>query len=143
MAADLHIHIFEGDVTENDIKAFFSNVIGSKHFNLVAAFSGAGQSAMHKALAKIHKTPDVWIGEVSWLKASLFEDGKEIFIPPTVMQIHEIVGEDLPTVDDEMIERVKAAFEAPNETGYSLAEVGEVVSFLTEHKGKRAFTVSW
>ena len=57
--------------------------------------------------------------------------------------VQEAVGEDLPALDDELERKILAAFEAKNETGYSLATVDEVRAFLTAHKGKRLFTVSW
>lgn len=137
MAADLHIHVFEG-VTEQDLADFNSNTLGSKYFNP----RSVAEKSNDTSYDKICETPQIWIGEVSWLKAALFEDS-ENFIPSTVMRISELIGEDLPVLDDELIAGILAAFDAPNDTSYSLANKNEVAAFLEQHKGKQVFTVSW
>ena len=162
MAADLHIHVFEeGQLTEEDFRIFFHNCIGSKWCPITNAetdedFAAIFQQDMEDAKAKpslserkwqeVHpkltKCPDVWIGSVSWLKADLLDDG-DTYIPSTVGAVSDIIGEELPVIDDELIGKVKAAFELPNETTYRLADPGEVIAFLEQHKGKQAFTVSW
>jgi len=136
MAADLHIHIFEG-ITEKDLAGFFANTWGSKYFNL-----GRGSSWDDPSRRKVGNTPQIWVGGVSCLKAALFEDS-ESFIPDPVGAISELVGEDLPVIDDSFIVKIKEAMAIPNETGYSLANAEEIVVFLEEHKGKRVFTISW
>ena len=137
MAADLHIHVVPDDIEEKALPAFFSHTLGSKHFG--DAFSEAERQA---AFRRISETPNVWIGEVSWLKAALFGDS-DTFVPSTVQLVQDAVGEDLPTLDDELEQKILAAFEAKNETGYNLATVDQVRAFLAAHKGKRLFTVSW
>jgi hypothetical protein len=137
MAADLHIHVVPDDLEEGVIAAFFSNTLGSKYFG--GRFS---EEEKHAAFPRIADTPNVWIGEVSWLKAALFGDSGT-FVPSTVQLVQDAIGEDLPTLTDELEQKILAAFAAANETGYSLATVDEVRAFLTEHKGKRLFTVSW
>src|ERR1044071_4453309 len=99
MAADLHIHVVPDDLEEGVIAAFFSLTIGSKHF------SGFGRGrvspeAQERAFSRIADTPNVWIGEVSWLKAALFGDSGT-FVPSTVQLVQDAIGEDLPTLDDE------------------------------------------
>lgn len=139
MAADLHIHVFsEGELEEDDFATFFSNALGSKWFT----WDSASPEERDKVLDKISHTPNIWAGEVSWLKAALFED-KSSYIPSTVDKINRIIGEHLLVVDDNLIAEIKEAFTLPNSTSYSLALCEEVVAFLEEHKGKRAFTVSW
>lgn len=137
MAADLHIHIVPDDLEEGVIAAFFSNTLGSKYFG--GRFSDEVRDA---AFPRIAETPSVWIGEVSWLKAALFGDSGT-FVPSTVQLVQDAIGEDLPTLDDELERKILAAFETTNETGYSLATADDVRAFLAEHKGKRLFTVSW
>lgn len=137
MAADLHIHIFKG-ITEQDLADFNSNTFGSKYFNPRSVF----EKSKDNSYDKMCETPQIWIGEVSWLKAALLEDS-ERFVPGTVMQISELIGEDLPVLDDELIAKILAAFDTPNATGYSLAAADEVAEFLEQHKGKQVFTVSW
>lgn len=131
------------------MKAMFSNSMGSRYFNPVM---GSGSEKHQRLEREGHSAPSVWIGEVSWLKAGLLEDS-DTFIPQTVMKVHEIIGEDLPVIDDALIEKVRGAFELPNNTkkpdgvmngnGYALAKVDEVVKWLEEHKGEKAFTISW
>jgi len=137
MAADLHIHVVPDDLEEGVIVAFFSHTLGSKHFG--GRFS---QEERDASFPRIADTPNVWIGEVSWLKAALFGDSGT-FVPSTVQLVQDAIGEDLPTLTDELEQKILAAFEAKNETGYSLATVDEVRAFLAQHKGKRLFTVSW
>lgn len=137
MAADLHIHVFEG-ITEEDLAAFFAGTLGSKWF----ASGGSDYSAWVNACGKVSKTPNVWVGEVSWLKAALFKDGKTFILDP-VLKVQEAIGEDLPVLDDSLVELIMSAFESKNTTGYGIADSEDVQKFLTEYKGKRLFTVSW
>ena len=139
MAADLSIHIFEG-IDEKDLAKFNSHTLGSKYFDLSTSISPEDRSDLYK---KIGNTPNVWIGEVSWLKAILFENGEGTFVPSTVQQIHDMIGEDLPTIDDKLISRIEDCFTFPNITEYSIAKSKDVVDFLKKHKGKKVFTVSW
>ena len=148
MAADLHIHIFEG-ITEDDLRIMDSSNLGSKYFNPHDKLSWEERSKVYE---KVGNTPNIWIGEVSWLKAGLMEDS-DTFIPNTVGDISELVGEDLPVIDDNFIKKVVVAFEQSNNTkkedgvwsgaGYSLANPKEVKTFLKTHKGKKVFQISW
>ncbi len=140
MAADLHIHVFEdGELTDEHFRIFFANSLGSKWCSIGAYKNVSWDDPRQK---KVRDTPNEWIGSVSWLKAALFADGEK-YVPNTVAQVSEIIDEHLPTIDDELIEKIRAAFDSTNKTGYELAEVNDVVKFLTEHKGKKAFTISW
>jgi hypothetical protein len=152
MSADLSIHVLEG-ATEGDLARFFSNTMGSKYFN--AFDEGTTRQSNDEYMSSLEivaDTPSVWVGEVSWLKAALFED-PDAFIPDTVNQINEIIGEDLPVIDDDLIKRISDAFNVPNNTtkpdgvwdgaGYRIAERETVVNFLEQHRGKPVFTVSW
>ena len=112
MAADMHIHIFD-NITEGDLANFFSNTLGSKWFNPRPAID----DRRDKAYEKVFSTPDIWIGEVSWLKAGLFDD-PETFVPDPVGKINEVIGEDLPVITDELIDRIIEAFELENTTGW-------------------------
>ena len=138
MSADLHIHVYEG-LVEDDLRLFFSHTIGSK-------WCGAHQSVSieedSKNMDKVGGTPNVWVGGVSWLKAALFANPDK-YIPSPVMQVNDIIGEDLPVIDDELIERISEALMLENTTGYRVSSAGDVVLFLEEHRGKRVFTISW
>jgi hypothetical protein len=93
----------------------------------------------------IENTKNIWIGEVSWLKAGLFEDGEK-YIPTTVMEVSSAVHVEnfgLKVIDDNLIEAVSKAFNKENTTGYRIAKKEEVINFLTKHKGKKCFQISW
>lgn len=136
MSADLHIHIFEG-VTEKDLARFFSNVLGSKHFNKYPDLSWDDPIN-----DKIMETPNIWVGSVSWLKAMILGDSEK-YIPEPVNAIHELVGEDLPVIDDAFIDKADKAMKGENKTCYALGGAEDVLAFLREHKGKQVFTISW
>ncbi len=143
MSADLHIHIYEG-VEESDLSKFFSNTLGSKHFNPSPLnFSMSEYNDPEGAWSKVTETPNIWIGEVSWLKASLIKGGAETFIPNTVSSINETIGEELPELTDELIGKLCAAFDLPNTTEYRITTADKVRAFLEEHRGKKVFTISW
>jgi len=163
MSADLHIHIYEG-LTKNDMEAFFSNVLGSKYCplspmfekfekeeeptqeELSAAFEHTCRTHSHEDFTKLWEkfshTPNVWVGSVSWLKAGLTGDS-DTYIPQPVEVVSDIIGEDLPIIDDELIGKIRAALRLSNDTGYQVASEPSVVAFLERHRGKQVFTVSW
>lgn len=138
MAADLKIHVFEG-ITEEDLKVFSSDTLGSKHFSFGVK---TDWDAWDQVYYKIAATPSVSLGEVSWLKAAIFEDGEK-YVPQALELIQRIIGEDLPIIDNELIEKIVEALDTDNKTGYSLTNAEPVKKFLKTHKGKKVFTVSW
>jgi hypothetical protein len=138
MAADLYIHVVTPDVTEYLLSHFNSNLIGSKWFKEEFVYEPEKDEDAYK---KIAATPMVHVGEVSWLKAALFND--KSFIPQPVQEIADIIGEELPIIDDALINKVRNALRAPNDTSYEINDNDEIISFLIEHKGKKCFTVSW
>lgn len=140
MSADLHIHVLEG-ASEADIASFSSNTLGSKHFHprTVGQSSNPEVKAAH---ARVSDTPNIWIGQVSWLKAALFGD-RDTYVPSAVQTIYEVIGEDLPVLDLALLKKIIDALSLDNDTGYSLAEPAEVEAFLNQHMGKRLFTISW
>lgn len=171
MSADLHIHVITEAFTEEDFRTFFSSQDGSKWSPMTDFWrrQEAGEledkviwnREWNKVWKEIHElqrketgkwrdsfskfaseSPNIWIGEVSWLKAGLTGD-KEAYIPNPVATISELIGEDWPVLDDELIEKILAAFDLENTTNCRLAEVKEVAEFLQEHKGSEVFTISW
>lgn len=140
MSADMKIHVFEPPCTEDDLAVFFTSSLGSKHFGRRPY---PGNDAYFAASAAVGSTPSIWIGEVSWLKAALFDDA-EAFVPDTVQTIASLIGEELPVLDNELTSKILGAFEQPNQTDYSLNAAPEQLrTFLRTHTGKRVFTVSW
>lgn len=169
MSADLHIHIRTPELTDELVASFFSSTIDSKYYGysrdrkatlqdiknhphwkwLEKDFDPQtgellpGKYGHDLAYIVVADTPNIWVGEVSWLKAALF-DNAAVYIPNTIERISEILSaEDGQPITEEVIAEMKAAFELPNETGYSLAKADEVIGFLQEHLGEKAFTVSW
>jgi hypothetical protein len=166
MSADLQIHVIpnepvsgtmivwkqrgehdtvpvSGIVDESVLRDFFSHTIGSRWSDL-NSFGPQDATARERAYALISATPSVWVGEVSWLKAALFEDGEETYVPGVVAQVSEIIGERLPVINDELIGSIRQVFErGENTTSYSVDKGEKVLAFLEQHKGLQCFTVSW
>lgn len=89
-------------------------------------------------------TPQVWVGEVSWLKAALFENGEETFVPNAVGRLAQLFDDDSGVIiTDDFITRAANAMMEDNQTSYSVASPEPIVEFLQKHLGKRAFTISW
>ena len=141
MTADLHIHIRTEEITDEVMQTFFCNVLGSKYCNPQIAFQYGDLSYRLKLFQKMNETPNCWIGEVSWLKAEVFDDGNT-YIPNAVGEVSEIF-ENETVIDDDVIKRVEDAMSMKNDTSYGVASKDEVVDFLKEHKGERAFTITW
>jgi hypothetical protein len=143
MAADLYVHILTDDVSEDDMNIFFASSFGHERFDMKRAAVAQGDGSWHAAYDRISKTPQYHIGEVSWLKAALFGDS-ESFIPPPVQAVAAAIGDDLPILDDPLIDSLIGAMTRGNPTAYATdKELGEFRAFLEEHRGKRVFTVSW
>jgi hypothetical protein len=162
MGADMHMHVLEG-IEESELEGMFYNCVGSKYCPITRFDDNTTDDEAKRIFAdmdrldkkygrkkhgdngiseRVARTPQVWIGEVSWLKAGLLEN-PDRYIPQPVQLVADIVGEDLPVIDDQMILQIKNALESDNITGYSTAHVKKVVDFLEAHKGKKVFTVSW
>ena len=144
MAAALYIHVLTDEFTEEHYKAFQSNAIGGKYWggffrDVQGEFEKKHNCDLYLLCAD---TPQIWVGEVSWLKAALFED-QDSFVPPPVQAVADIIGEDFPMIDDELITKIEAALGLDNATGYSVCEHSGVIDFLKEHKGEKAFCISW
>jgi len=111
----------------------------------VQRFKGWDNTLFDEDYRVVGGMPGVGIGEVSWLKASLFGDD-ETFIPGTVMEVSRIIDEEhdgFAVIDDALIIAIKDAFAVENATTYDVGDVSVVVAFLEEHKGKECFLVSW
>lgn len=90
----------------------------------------------------ISKTPNVWIGSVSWYS--------NVYIPPPVDAIARLFdngrlfrGGRLKKIDNRLICAVSQAMLLPNHTQFRLEDREKVLKFLGKHKGKLAFVVSW
>lgn len=141
MGADLHIHVLTDEFTEEHLKAFQSNTLGTKWFN--PGYNKQFEKENNcNLLSMCSATPSVHVGECSFLKAALFEDN-DTFIPDPLGEISDLIGEDLPIITDELIEKAKSALDMENRTQYSMNSADNIIKFLEDHKGDRAFTIAW
>lgn len=140
MATDLHIHVLE-NVTEDDYKLFCCNILGSKHYD--ASRFEEYNTRSTELIIRFSCTPNVWVGEVSWLEAALFSEEPEEYIPGPVGEVEEVMGEDCPVLNEALEARILAAFDLPNTSRYRVAAKDDVAKFLAEHRGKRICTISW
>lgn len=130
MAADQHIHIADG-VTETELREFNGPVY---------SWNSSTSAVLYH---KFSNTPNIWVGEVSWLKAALFDDS-DSFVPDSVATIAELIPSSRFTlIDTQLVEKVKAALQIENKTSYSTTGDDSVVEFLNNYLGKYAFTISW
>ena len=137
MAADLHIHIADNNIEKDVIESFKRYVWSSEKGNI----DEKGNVLVYDE-KKVDSTPNVWIGEVSWLKAGLLNDSKT-FVPSTVQAVYDAIAQNLPVITDKFIEEIIKTFNLPNKTTYKLADPKKVEKFLKKHKGKKAYTISW
>jgi hypothetical protein len=149
MSADLHIHILEG-IEESELEGMFYNSIGSKYCPLSYIEDDTPPEKIQGLFKKdeelrekyseqkfsatgicnrIARTPNIWVGEVSWLADSLL-DGD--YVPSFVQAVVE-----------DLINRIKYAAKLKNTTRYELNNVVDIVNFLRQYRGKKIFTVSW
>ena len=138
--SDFHIHVYEG-LTERDLGIFFSDVMGSRWYG----FGGDLDLTLEDlagVVRRVSATPGIWVGSVSWLKASVFGDLTGS-IPASVSRIAEIIGEDLPVVGNELIDEIMSSLSLRDETSFVLQDPYELREFLEEYRGERVFTVSW
>jgi hypothetical protein len=157
MSADLHIHIISGRCTEEHVKVFESNSMGGLYEGYnhpeLSKLSRFGENGYEDGSEKIpfsesicgivEETPNIWIGEVSWLKAAFFGENEK-YIPDPVQKISDAVGETFPVIDDFFIERIRQIFKTvKNTTRYKVAKSQDVMKFLNEHRGKKVFCISW
>lgn len=134
MAADLHIHVVNEKITEPMLRTFNAPILIGP---------GVDNTARNLAYETIGDSEQIWVGEVSWLKAMVYQDTEE-FIPGPVMKIAEIIPSYPPVlVNDVLVKMVEEALQTPNQTTYSTANPEEVLDFLKAHIGQLVFTVSW
>lgn len=148
MAADLSIHAYEhGSVREEVFEAFFANSLGHKYGPKITQLGlqmKVQEMDWMEACKIVSNIPKVWVGEVSWLKAALFEDGNETFVPAPVQAVSSLFGDDHKLIDDTFIAQLEACFiTTVNQTSYDVTRWPEVEKFAIEHKGHLGFTVSW
>ena len=147
MAADLHIHVTH-KIDEEAMQCFFSSTIGSKYYidgwDDVRHCEEYRKNFDCKHNRIISDSRNIHVGEVSWLKAALFQDSDE-FVPETVGQVADLIGDGVEITED-LVENIDKAFELPNKSIYDIdleRKRKQVVSFMRDYIGYHAFTVSW
>lgn len=142
MSADLHIHAMVG-VTEDDLRCFFANTLGSKWCTFPFGRGRCSERTSCPHWKAVADSPDVWVGEVSWLKAMLTDDSG--YIPEPVEAVHDLIGEELPVLDEALREAILRALTIPNERAqqYDTTEDEAIAKWLDDQMGQRLFTVSW
>lgn len=131
MAADMHLHILDApnlEVDEEIVRKFIRKELPD-------------EEEWENAYFAINHTPNVWVGEVSWVKAQLFND--DGYIPPAVGKIQELVGETFPVIDDQFLANVESAMLSANHSAYGTTSALTVLNFLRRFMGHRCFVVSW
>jgi hypothetical protein len=83
--------------------------------------------------------PAIYIGEVSFLKAALLEDPS--FIPDTVSQVCDALGDYPEVLTREKADAILAAFDAPEHEYYERGNRDEVAAWLEQHLGWQVFAV--
>jgi len=78
MGADLYIHIMVPPLEDADVEYF------------TRPCHNGGDTKWDVLFQLIMNTPKVYVGEVSWLKAALFDDN-ERFVPKTIEIVNEIL----------------------------------------------------
>lgn len=138
MAADMHMHILEG-VTQDEYAIFNWNTLGSKYYD-----RNKDNDKYWIALSKkFNQTPNVWIGEVSWLKEALFED---VSCVPTVIEgLSKLIAEDFPVIDDALVLKVRKIYDDNEKIEQCMGcnIKNQVIDFLNQYKGKKVFLLNW
>lgn len=160
MAADMYIHALVGAGIKDYIE-IEANTIGSKFFGgwnderntynpeTETKLWWTKEAELTKlydmSLEKFYETPQIWIGEVSWLKATLFEGGEEKYILSPIMKISELIGEKFPILTDELASQILAALDLPRVdlNYYKVCSKEDLAKWLEQWKGARLVTINW
>lgn len=160
MAADLHIHSVAirdlnadgtpkiDEITEDDLRCFNHTTLGSKFLDFSYHCTKTVSESMYcEHDDRILKSDSAWIGEVSWLKAVLFDDSS--YVPDVVRTVRDLIGEELPVLDTKLTGKILRAIELTPSTGMyevlttNRSEYADLVDFLNRNRDERLFVVSW
>lgn len=111
--------LWEDDGDYLDAEGFIANDARAERLK-EAGFSepelGLTWDAWEAARRTYEREPNVWIGQVSWLKAGLFEDAG--WIPNAVGQISWLVGHEGITLTPGLAGAIMASLNLPNRSNY-------------------------
>jgi hypothetical protein len=143
MAADLFLHVLTEDFTKDHFIATKATALGSKYFKWQLSKKEKKLEKEAMEIMYSDNFPGVFVCEVSWLKATLAEDN-ETYVPSVAEQIGDLIGDELPVINDDLIEKIKDILEnTKNLTQYSIGDKDDIIDFLIDNKGKRVFSISW
>lgn len=99
----------------------------------------------------VGRTESLWIGEVSWLKQTLFGQSEGEYVPSLVQEISDVFidefGKTWWLVDDQLIKEVKQAIEKAGSNNHEFYRVvedtQEIIDFLEQHRGCIAYYLVW
>ena len=140
MGADYTLHILRTPAEEEDYKVFESNSLGGTWWEYVPYEEH--DRRFSELYDKMARTPLCVVGEVSWLKAALFNDS-DTFVPDPIGRLSEVIGDAIVVIDDDLIAQAQAALTIPNQTPYQLNDANEVIEFLRQYKGQKVAPISW
>lgn len=126
MAADLHIHVLNGDLTEADFKAFFHNTIGSHYEDLDNEELSAEKD---KVFFKFADSKSFEVGKV-WQEHI---DAVDALIPEYPH----------PMLTPELTRKIMEAFNIPAVHRHDSCDEHALLEFLRKNVGKQIFTVAW
>lgn len=133
-------------ITETDLSCFHSNSLGSKWFSISSGRDVYGvcrdkTRCVHWNRITISDRID--IGEVSWLKAALFDD--DDYVPHPIESIAELIGENLPILDADLSASIIDALSRGTTGCYDVrrGDDPDLLAFLERNAGYALFTVSW
>lgn len=141
MAADMYLHSGKG-LTEEDYECFLSHTLGSKYFDPAAECADQKMSYTCKHWDAMVKSDSFKVGEVSWLKAALFDD--DSFIPDPIECLAELV-EDHPALTPKLKDDIIKASQMENKTRYNMLIESEqsFTEWLDANMGHVIFQISW
>lgn len=133
-------------ITETDLSCFNSNSLGSKWFSVFRGGSTYGVCPERTRCVhwnRITISDRIDIGEVSWLKAALFDD--DDFVPHPIESLRELIGENLPILDADLSAAIIEALSRGTIGCYDVrpGDDPDLLAFLERNVGYRLFTVSW
>ena len=153
MAADLYIHVYEpGSISQYAFNVHYSHISGSPTCGK-PEFEELPYETEQAITNPITKSPNVWIGENSTLKAMIFDDDN--FIPDIVMAITDLIDKwttlEHPIISDTFLKHIEAIFDQydkphqPSEgfIPYQHTKREPVIEFLRTHMGEKCYTINW
>lgn len=145
MAVDFQMHVALSDQDIKDYKIAHADTIGSKYeninLNMTVEEAELHRQCILESFMRLDSRPGIHLGTLSWLKFGL--TGDDQYTPGALVQISELIGEDFPIIDEELIEKIEHILDTvPNLTTYFVIGSEPVVKFMRKYIGKRVYTLT-